>query len=279
MTAAARSSPDRVWFITGASSGFGRLMAEAALSRGERVFATARNPASLQYLAGRPRAAAAQLDVTDMAQICAAIAAAAETFGRIDAVINSAGYARIGALEETTDQDSRHQFEVNVFGPMNVIRAVLPLMRRQGGGFIVNFSSLGGLIATAGVSNYCASKFAIEGMSEALAEEVAPFGVKVMLVEPGAFKTGFVGGLKTSPAMEEYRPAMGAMRDWLGSHPEGVGADPAPAPAAIMRALDSESPPLRLLIGVEAIAGARLKLDRLRREFDAWESVSRLEPT
>ena len=185
----------KTWFVTGASSGFGRAFCEHALERGHNVVASARNIAGLQSLVSHAaqRALALNLDVTRPPEIVAAVRAAVARFGGIDVLINNAGYGVVGAFEETPDDELRSQMETNFFGAMNVTRAVLPVLRAQKRGAIVNISSLGGQLSFAGFSAYSASKFALEGVSEALAQEVAPFGIKVMIVEPGQFRTNLAG--------------------------------------------------------------------------------------
>src|SRR5258705_4414283 len=183
-------SNDRVWLITGASSGFGRAIADAALARGDAVVAAARRTEALSDLDGVERAHVASLDVTDAVQRQAVIAEALERFGRIDVLVNNAGRTQVGAVEETTDEELRALFELHFFAPAALTRAVLPHMRRQGGGAIVQMSSVGGQVTAAGFGAYCATKFALEGLTQTLRDEVAGFGIHTLIVEPGAFRTG-----------------------------------------------------------------------------------------
>ena len=267
----------RVWLITGASVGLGRALAEAALERGHRVAATARNADSVADLEQRHpgRALAVRLDVTDAGQARGAVDAAVEAFGRVDVVVSNAGYGLFGALEELADDELRRQFETNVFGALNVTRAALPQLRRQRRGHIVQMSSLEGVApALAGESAYAATKFAVEGLCEALAKDVAHLGVRVTLVEPGPVRTDFgAAAVARPPAIDDYDPSVGeALRlfaELAGKQPN----DPARIAAAIIQAVDADEPPLRLALGAEAIEAIRRKLDGQRRDLDAWEQV------
>jgi NAD(P)-dependent dehydrogenase (short-subunit alcohol dehydrogenase family) len=271
--------PGRVWLITGASSGLGRALAAAVLERGERAVATARDRDSVaeleQHYPGR--AIAASLDVTDAEQARAAFAAAIAAFGRVDVVVNNAGYGLFGALEELGDDELRRQFETNVFGALNVTRAALPHLRDQRGRHIVQISSLEGVAPLlAGESAYAASKFAVEGLSEALAKEVEHLGVRVTIVEPGPVRTDFAAGaVARPPSSDDYEPSVGeALRlfeQLAGNQPN----DPARVAAAIVEAVDAQRPPLRLALGAEAVEAIRAKLDGQRRELDAWEPLAR----
>jgi NAD(P)-dependent dehydrogenase (short-subunit alcohol dehydrogenase family) len=269
----------KTWFITGASSGFGRVLAEAALERGDRVFGTVRTEvdrAALAALAPGGSARAALCDVRDEAQVRAAVAAAVEAFGAPNVVVNNAGYGLFGAVEEVSDVEVREQFAVNVFGAWNVVRAVLPALRAAGRGHIVQLSSIAGLAAGANGSAYSASKFALEGMSEALAFEVAPFGIAVTLVEPGQFRTAFAGrsARVAAGALAAYPLAAagaGARMQALDGHQPG---DPALFAVRVLALVDHPQPPLRLLLGDDALRRARTKLDWLRTEIDAWETWS-----
>ncbi|MBL8546456.1 MAG: SDR family NAD(P)-dependent oxidoreductase [Hyphomonadaceae bacterium] len=263
----------RVWFVTGASSGLGLSLARLALARGERVFATGRRSEPLQAL----KAAGAEIavmDVTKPAEIAAAMSAATGRFGGVDVLINSAGYALLGAIEETSDAETRAQFEVNVFGLMNVVRTALPSMRSRRDGRIVNFSSLAGFVGMAGAGNYCASKFAVEGLSETLAGELAPFGIRVIIVEPGSFKTRFVEGTRMSPAMDAYADTVGRLREWMQTDGPHNGGDPDKAAAAVWAAIVAPEPPQRLLVGEDALSGARGKLSSMQQCLDAWADVA-----
>jgi NAD(P)-dependent dehydrogenase (short-subunit alcohol dehydrogenase family) len=268
----------RVWLVTGASSGFGRAIAEAALNAGDTVVAGVRRPAAMDDLAARypGRVTAVELDVTDASQVTAAVAQTVLWHGRIDVLVNNAGRGLVGAVEETTENELRDLMDVHFFGPAALIRAVLPHMRAQGSGAIVNLSSMGGRFSFAGVGAYSATKFALEGLSEALALEVAPFGIKVLIAEPGAFRTGFAGGsLQQSPALPAYAGITGAVRANLPASDGSQPGDPAKAADAILQALSSEKTPLRLALGNDAADMIGAYLDDSRAEFSAWEHISR----
>ncbi len=267
----------RVWIVTGGSSGFGREISLAALSRGDRVAATARRSQRLEDLVREApeRVHALALDVTDPEGVRRAVDEVLERFGRVDVLVNNAGHGQVGAVEETTEEELRGIFDVHVFGPAALVRSVLPAMRRQGSGAIVQISSFGGQVAYPGFSAYCATKFALEGFSEALAPEVAPFGVKVLIVEPGAFRTGFSGGaLAQSQRMPEYDETVGPTREMITGINGSQPGDPAKAARTIVTALDSENTPLRLPLGADAVEGIRGKLDSVRAELDRWENVA-----
>lgn len=269
----------RVWLITGGSSGFGRAMAEAALARGDQVVATARRAERLGDVveaAPEGTAHAVALDLADPEGPGRAVDETLGRFGRVDVLVNNAGHGQVGAAEETTEEELREIFDVHVFGPAALVRAVLPAMRRQGSGAIVQMSSFGGQVAYPGFSAYCATKFALEGYSEALLPEVAPFGIKVLIVEPGAFRTGFSGGaLAQSRALPEYAETVGPTREMITSIDGSQPGDPAKAARAIVTALDAEDTPLRLPLGADAVEGIRGKLDAVRSDLDRWEDVSR----
>ena len=267
---------DRVWFITGASSGFGQAIAAAALDRGDRVVATARRTDALEHLDGE-RVLPVALDVTRTEEREAAVRQAVERFGRIDVLVNNAGRTQVGAVEETTDDELRALFDLHFFGPAALTRLVLPLMRRQGGGAIVQMSSVGGQVTAPGFGAYCATKFALEGLTETLRDEVEGFGIRTLIVEPGAFRTGLFrrDAAYESAAMPEYAPTVGATRDYVrGNHGTQPG-DPAKAASAILAALDAPEPPLRLVLGADAVANVRNRLGRLAAELDAWEQTGR----
>jgi NAD(P)-dependent dehydrogenase (short-subunit alcohol dehydrogenase family) len=271
------SQPRKTWFITGASSGFGRAFAAHALAHGYNVVATARNVSTLQALVEQApqRVLALKLDVTDAAGVNEAMQAAVVRFGRIDVLINNAGYAIVGALEETPEQELRAVMETNFFGAMAVTQAVLPILRHQRSGAIVNISSLGGQLSFAGFSAYSASKFALEGASEALAGEMAPFGIKVLIVEPGAFRTGLAGAaMRHMPIMCDYQDAVGPTRAFAHGMHESQEGDPRKAAEAIERALDAETTPLRLQLGEDAINAVRSHAETLLRDLAAWEDVA-----
>src|SRR4051794_12258332 len=267
----------RVWFVTGASSGFGRAIAEAVLERGDAVVAAARNTDALDGLGPEERVFAVSLDVTDAAQRDAAIAKALEEFGRIDVLVNNAGRTQVGAVEETTDAELRDLFDLHFFAPAALTRAVLPQMRRQGGGAIVQMSSVGGQTTAPGFGAYCATKFALEGLTETLRDEVAPFGIRTLIVEPGAFRTGLFrpGAAYESAEMPEYADTVGPTREYVRQNDGLQPGDPAKAAQAILAALDADEPPLRLVLGEDAVGNIRSRLARLSDELAMWEDASR----
>ncbi|WP_433473182.1 oxidoreductase [Spirillospora sp. CA-142024] len=268
----------RVWLITGANSGFGRAIAEAALAAGDTVVAAARRPGELDDLVARHegRVHAVALDVTDQSKIADVVADAVLWHGRVDVLVNNAGRGVVGAVEETTDRELRELMDLHFFGPAALTRAVLPHMRRQGSGAIVQMSSMGGRFSFPGVGAYSATKFALEGLSEALAQEVAPFGIKVLVVEPGAFRTSFAGGgLYQTAAMPEYADTVGPVRAGLPSSDGKQPGDPAKAAAAILKALDADDTPLRLPLGNDAADAVAASLAGAQKEFESWESTSR----
>ncbi|MEV7404588.1 oxidoreductase [Streptomyces sp. NPDC091267] len=269
----------RVWLITGASSGFGRAIASAALAAGDTVVATARRPEALDDLvAAYPdRAVALQLDVTDTARTAAVVADAVLWYGRIDVLVNNAGMGLVGAVEETSDRELRDLMDLHFFGPAALVRAVLPHMRRNGSGAVVQMSSMGGRFTFPGVGAYSATKFALEGLSEALAGEVAPHGIKVLIVEPGSFRTGFAGGgaLRQSTAIPAYEETVGPVRSTLSGSDGKQEGDPDKAAAAILTALAAEDTPLRLPLGNDATDAVLASLDASRTEVLTWEKVSR----
>jgi NAD(P)-dependent dehydrogenase (short-subunit alcohol dehydrogenase family) len=267
-----------VWFITGCSTGFGRELAKLVLDRGYRAVITARDPGKIQDLtAGHEgRALALKLDVTDKAEVAATVRQAEAVFGSVDVLVNNAGFGYVGALEESEETEIRAMVETNFFGLARMIHEVLPGMRRRRRGSIVNISSIGGLVGFPGVGYYCATKFAVEGLSESLSKEVAPLGIKVLVVEPGPFRTDWAGrSLKrSSRQIPEYAETAGAFRERIeGGSGKQVG-DPIRAGEAIIKALESENMPLRLVLGAIALERARIKMEQLRREIDAWEETT-----
>lgn len=263
----------KVWFITGTSSGFGRLWTEAALKRGDKVVATARNVKELDELVNTYGDAmlALPLDVSDRDAVFEAVAQAHRQFGRLDVVVSNAGYGYMGALEELEPAQTKASFDTNVFGTLWVIQAALPILRAQNSGHIFTLSSIGGVIAFPTGGTYTATKFAVEAMSEALAAEVASFGIKVTIVEPGHFTTGFRAAVQTPPAIDAYNPIRQAVR--ASFKPEDFG-DPAATAAAIFKAVDAEKPPLRLVLGSTTIAKFRATYQARMSNWDEWEAVS-----
>ena len=265
----------RTWLITGATSGFGRTITEAALARGDSVVATSRRTDGLDDLTDDDRVLVTRLDVTDAVQREAAVAAALDRFGRIDVLVNNAGRTQVGAVEETTEDELRFLFDLHFFAPAALTRLVLPTMRAQGSGAIVQMSSVGGQVTAPGFGAYCATKFALEGLSETLQAEVEPFGIRVLIVEPGAFRTGLFrpDAAYLSDEMPEYADTVGPTRAYVrGGHLEQPG-DPVKAAAAIVAALDSDEPPLRLVLGEDAIGNIRQRLQGVSAELDAWEAA------
>jgi NAD(P)-dependent dehydrogenase (short-subunit alcohol dehydrogenase family) len=270
-----RRNHRRVWFITGSTSGFGRAIVDAARARGERVVATARRQDALAELEGDDLLALV-LDVTHEDAIEPALDAAVERFGRIDVLVNNAGIGLVGALEEMSLDDLRHAMETMFFGPAALVRAVVPRMRAQGGGTIVQLSSQGGRMAGPGVSAYCAAKFALEGLSEAVAGEIAPFGIRVLIVEPGNFRTGLLSrSLHAAPPMDEYAPSVGVTRASFANADGRQPGDPAKAAHAIMTALAADDPPLRLVLGADAFEGIRGRVAQQGSELAHWEELAR----
>lgn len=268
---------NKVWFITGCSTGFGRVLAEELLAKGETVVATARKPEQLKDLVAQfpDRAIALALDVTVPAQVRAAVEQAIKTFGRIDVLVNNAGYGLIGALEEPTDEQIRRQFEVNVFGALDVMRAVLPIMRQQSGGHILNVSSMGGFCGFPGVGIYNATKFALEGLSEALAQEALHLGIKVTIVEPGAFRTDWAGrSLDWGATIADYESTVGQRRQGLKSLNGNQPGDPRKGAAAMIAIADEPNPPLRLVLGADAFDVITAKLKGVSAELETWQSLS-----
>ncbi len=268
----------RVWLVTGASSGFGRALAEAAVAAGDVVIATARRPEALDDLVSAypDRVEALRLDVTDSGAAAAVVADVEARYGRIDVLVNNAGRGQVGAAEETTDAELRDLFDLHVFGPAALVRAVLPGMRARRSGAVVQMSSFGGQVAYPGFSAYCATKFALEGYSEALAAEVGPLGVRVMIVEPGAFRTSFSGaGLVESAETSAYADTVGPTRRMIKGIDGSQPGDPVRAAAAILTALDADTAPLRLPLGDDAVDGILGHLTDVRAEVHAWEHLAR----
>ncbi|CAN5921079.1 oxidoreductase [soil metagenome] len=267
-----------VWLITGCSTGFGRELARLVLARGWRAVVTARDVSQIADLAEGhgERALLMPLDVTQRNQIDAVTAAAQAKFGRIDVLVNNAGYGYLAAIEEGEDDAVRAMFETNVFGLVNMTKAVLPVMRAQGNGLIVNVSSIGGLASFAATGYYHGTKYAVEGISESLAIEVEPLGIDVLIVEPGPFRTQWAGpSIKQSATrLEAYAATAGERRKQTEARSGNQAGDPVRAAQAIIDASLSDTPPLRLLLGQAALDLARRKLDSMRRDFDAWEATT-----
>jgi NAD(P)-dependent dehydrogenase (short-subunit alcohol dehydrogenase family) len=256
----------KTWLITGCSQGLGRALAEAALESGHCVVLTARQTQSIDELAARypDSAMSVRLDVTDAAAIAAAVQETQARFGGLDILVNNAGYGFAGAVEETRPDEYRQLFDTNVFGSIEMIRAVLPVMRKQKAGHIINISSMGGILAHAGVAYYCATKFAIEGLSEALQGEVGPFGIGVTIVEPGAFSTNFRGSLRSATTiLDDYAATSGAVREILGRPPAQKQGDPRKAGTVIVDMVERGEAPLRLALGEDCLGAFAKKISML----------------
>jgi NADP-dependent 3-hydroxy acid dehydrogenase YdfG len=271
-------SPQRVWFITGASTGFGRLLAEEVLKAGGKVIATARRLDKVADLEAQyPQTAKAlTLDVTDAGQVDSAVTQAFAKFGQVDVLVNNAGYGVAGAIEEVSDAEFMPMFETNVFGLLRVTRAFLPHLRKQRSGHILNLSSIGGVVAGPGIGFYNATKFAVEGLSEALATELAPLGIRVTIIEPGPFRTDFLGrsGVVAKARIADYDTTAGNMRQYFAENDGKQRGDPLRAVQAMIQVVESPEPPLRLLLGQSALQRLRGKLSNWEKEIGAWESVT-----
>lgn len=267
----------RVWFVTGAGSGLGRHIVTQALAAGDRVVATARNPAALgDLVATVPESLLVQpLDVTDAGATAAAVAAALERFGRIDVLCANAGFGMLGTIEEVPDDEVRRVFDTNVFAPLTLLRAALPAMRARRAGHVVLISSISGVAANPGSGIYSASKFALEGIGEALAGELEPFGIRVTLVEPGGLRTGFAGAaIGEAPALDAYRDtAAGQWRYRLRSNDGRQPGDPELAARAIVDLVALEQPPLRLVLGNVALGRARAKLSSMAADIERFAEL------
>ena len=271
-------SEKKVWFITGCSTGFGRELAKQLLENDYRVVVTARNADKVEDLVeiNADNALAINLDVTDKAQVAHAVAKAVEHFGKIDVLVNNAGFGYFGAIEESDETEVRAMFEANFWGLAEMTRAVLPKMRENKSGTIVNISSIGGLVGNPGVGYYNATKFAVNGFSEALAKEVAPLGIKVITVEPSGFRTDWAGRSANEAAntIADYAETAGANKDTIRGYSGNQPGDPVRAAGLIIQAVESENPPLNLLLGKAALRGARTKLETLKKDFDAWAEIT-----
>ncbi len=275
MTTGDHVSP--VWFITGCSTGLGRALAQAVLQRGYRCIVTARDVDRVRDIV-EPHPAtslALALDVNDEAQRRDAVAAAQARFGRIDMLVNNAGYGYIASVEEGDDREIRAMFETNFFSVAALLRLVLPGMRGRGSGCIINISSVGGLLGNPGSGYYNATKFALEGMTEALAKEVGPLGIRVTLVEPGPFRTDWAGrSLRVADPKHEYRETVGSRLAQLRAHSGKQAGDPVRAAEAIVRIAESEDAPLHLVLGRIGLERVRAKLDDLQQCLDQWQDVT-----
>jgi NAD(P)-dependent dehydrogenase (short-subunit alcohol dehydrogenase family) len=267
-----------VWLITGCSTGFGREIAKLVLTRGWRAIVTARDESKIADIAADhpDQALVLPLDVTRRARIDEVVAEATRRFGRIDVLVNNAGYGYLAAIEEGEDEAVRAMFETNVFGLIDMTKAVLPIMRKQASGLIVNISSIGGIASFAATGYYHGTKYAVEGISESLATEVKPLGIDVMIVEPGPFRTNWAGpSIKQSATrIDAYAATAGERRKQTAARSGTQAGDPVRGAQAIIDAALSDAPPLRLLLGKTALELARKKLELLRYDFDTWESTT-----
>lgn len=269
----------KVWLITGSSRGFGRALATAALEGGDQVVATARRPEQLHDLVSGygDRVRAVALDVTDTAAARAAVQTAIDQFGSLDVVVNNAGYANSSAIEETPDDDFRAQVETNLFGAVNVTKAALPFLRTQRSGHFIQFSSIGGRVGgTPGLAAYQTAKWGLEGFSEVLANEVRPFGVKVTIIEPGAFRTDWAGSsMRIPPIGEDYEQTVGTMNRSIRASSGAQPGDPARAAKIIADIVNLDDPPLRLLLGAYAVTSAAEAARTRAAEAEKWADISR----
>jgi NAD(P)-dependent dehydrogenase (short-subunit alcohol dehydrogenase family) len=268
----------RVWFITGCSTGFGLLLAHEVLKRGERVIATARDASKLDDLQTLypDTARTFKLDVTEPDEIESVARVALTAFGRVDVLVNNAGYGVNGAIEEVTEDEFEPMFQTNLYGLIRVTKAFLPHFRKRRSGHIFNFSSIGGLIGGAGWGFYSATKFAVEGLSEALAAEMKPLGVHVTIIEPGPFRTDFLGrsGKLAAKEFPEYKDTAGKAREYLKTNAGKQPGDPQKAIEAVITVADAPEPPVHLILGKIALTRFRGKLEQWEKEIAAWESVT-----
>jgi len=267
----------KVWLITGGSRGLGLEIAKAALAAGHHVVATARKPEQLRELveAHPAHARAVALDVADPSAARAAVEAAVSAFGRIDVVVNNAGYANISSIEDVTDEDFRAQLETNFFGVVNVTRAALPVLRKQRDGHIIQISSIGGRKGSPGLGAYQSAKWAVEGFSEVLFTEVRPLGIRVTIVEPGGFRTDWGGSsMRVDPIQPDYEQTVGAFRGHLRQNLDSVRGDPARGAQAIVKVAEMPEPPLRLLLGTDALFLAKVVAAERAAEDERWASLS-----
>jgi NAD(P)-dependent dehydrogenase (short-subunit alcohol dehydrogenase family) len=268
----------RVWFITGASRGIGAEIAKAALDRGDAVVATSRDVRAIhERFSPSPNLFAVALDVTDETSIARAVQSALAHFGRIDVLVNNAGYGVVGAVEETTGDEVRRLYETNVFGLLAVTRAVLPQLRKQRSGHVLNLSSVGGFRSGAGFGVYCSTKFAVEGISEALHDELAPLGIKVTVIEPGYFRTEFLeskSAVEASGRIADYADTAGMVRSRAKSISLQQPGDPVRLASAVMDLVRSKQPPLRLPLGSDTVAAIEAKQRFVADELAAWRSVA-----
>jgi NAD(P)-dependent dehydrogenase (short-subunit alcohol dehydrogenase family) len=268
----------KVWFITGCSTGFGRAIASVALQAGYRVGVAARKTDDVQDIvdAHPETAIAVKLDVTHYDEIKTAVEKVQNAFGHIDVLVNNAGIGYFGAIEESEEAEIRRMFEVNFWGVSEMTRQVLPIMRGQRSGHIINISSIGGLKSFPSLGYYNATKYAVDGLSEALFKEVAPLGIKVTLIAPGNFRTDWAGrsAKDSHVVIDDYAATSEATKQWVRGISGKQAGNPVLAAAAIINVVEAENPPLRLLLGSDALAGAREKLTELAADYDKWEAIT-----
>jgi NAD(P)-dependent dehydrogenase (short-subunit alcohol dehydrogenase family) len=268
----------KVWFITGCSTGFGRQLAMEALKSGYNVVVTARKPEDVKDIveAYPSNSIAVKLDVANEAEIKAAVENAMQKFGQIDVLVNNAGIGYFGAIEESEQEEIRRMFEINFFGLANMTNAVLPIMRKQRTGHVVNIASIGGLVGFPGVGFYNATKFAVDGLSDALAKEVAHLGIKVTVICPSGFRTDWAGRSANNSkiVIDDYAASAHANKDTIRGYSGNQPGDPELAAKAIVKAVESANPPIHLLLGAGALKGARKKLEDLKTDIDAWEETT-----
>ena len=271
-------SMQKVWFITGCSTGFGRFLAIEALAKGYNVVVAARKPNDVNdIVANYPNSSlVVKLDVTKANEIKELVEAAIEKFGQIDVLVNNAGIGYFGAIEESEDDEVRRMFEINVFGLAHMTQAVLPQMRKQRSGHILNVASIGGLRSFPGVGFYNATKYAVDGLSESLSKEVAPLGIKVTIVAPSGFRTDWAGrsANESKVVIDDYATTAGKNRSDIRAISGHQAGDPVRAAKAMIQVVEAENPPLRLLLGAAALKGARIKLEELKNDFDTWSEVT-----
>jgi NAD(P)-dependent dehydrogenase (short-subunit alcohol dehydrogenase family) len=278
MSDSAKDGFKRVWFITGASRGLGALIAEAALADGNAVVAAGRNAAAIvERVGGSPALLPVALDVTNEAQAKAAVEEALKRFGRIDVLVNNAGFGLLGAIEESTDADVRRMYDTNVFGLLNITRAVLPTMRAQRSGHIINMSSIGGYRAAAGFGAYSSTKFAVEGLTEALHAELKPLGIRATVVEPGYFRTDFLDTtslMVAADVIEDYDETSGNVRRVAAGLNHMQPGDPKKLAAAMVELADAPTPPLRLPLGTDTLKAIADKNAYVTQETETWKVLS-----
>lgn len=268
----------KVWFITGCSTGFGQELAKEVLASGYRAAVAARNTDDVKDItdAYPETAVAVKLDVTKPNEISEAVAQIQEKFGQIDVLVNNAGIGYFGAIEESEEDEVRRMFEINFFGLANVTKAVLPILRKQRSGHILNVASIGGLVGFPAVGFYNATKFAVDGYSESLSKELAPLGIKVTVIAPSGFRTDWAGRSANNSkiVIDDYKETAEANKNSIRGYSGNQPGDPVRAAKAMIKAVESDNPPLRLLLGEAALKGARNKIELLKKDFDTWAEVT-----